>query len=113
MDRIFYAGESFLTGSSIAQALLNYAKALAENDSSETVDLPVREPDGSLHRTTFLIGPASQIIAEAEDPELDEVVDDELVAELIRKTALINGRVAMPVADAETYPHENNDPYEL
>lgn len=87
MDRIHYAGDSVLTGTKIAQALLEYAQALAKTGASATVDIPTREDDGSLGRSKILIGPASQLISDAEESLDDEIVDDELVAHFERETA--------------------------
>ena len=87
MDRIHYAGDSVLTGTRIAQALLEYAQALAKTGASATVDIPTRKEDGSIGRSSLLVGPASQLIADAEDSAYDEIVDDEVVAHITGETA--------------------------
>ncbi|MGR0220040.1 hypothetical protein [Agromyces sp. ZXT2-6] len=87
MDRIHYAGDSVLTGTEIAGALLEYAQALAKIGASATVEIPTREDDGSLGRSKILVGPASQLIADAEESAYDEVVDDEVVAYFRSETA--------------------------
>jgi hypothetical protein len=79
MDRVHYAGDSVLTGTSIARALMEYAETLAKAGTSATVDIPIRLPDGTLGRSKFLIGPASQVVSDAEPGEHDEIVDDDLV----------------------------------
>jgi len=96
MDRIHYAGDTVLTGSDIAAALLEYARALAERDASATIDIPSREDDGSLGRSTFLLGPASQLVTDAEESEYDEVIDTELVLEFQRKTAALVSNTVLP-----------------
>ena len=83
MDRIHYAGHSVLTGTAIAQALLDYAQALAEAGGSATVDFPILNEDGSRGRSEILIGPSSQIISDAEESEHDDLVDEELVARMV------------------------------
>jgi len=83
MDRIHYAGDSILTGTSIARALLDYAQALAQVGASATVDVPTLNDDGSMGRSEILIGPSSQLIASAEDSGYDDVTDEELVAHMI------------------------------
>ena len=85
MDRIHYAGDSILTGTSIARALLDYAQALAQVGTSATVDVPTLNDDGSSGRSEILIGPSSQLIASAEDSGYDDVVDEELVARMIEE----------------------------
>lgn len=87
MDRIHYAGDSFLTGTDIAHALLEYARALAQVGSSDTVEIPTLTEDGEPGRSEILVGPASQVISSLEELELEEVVDRELVARLQEMTA--------------------------
>jgi hypothetical protein len=81
MERIYYAGDSVLTGTEIAQALVAYAEALAMREASATVNIPVRLSDGSVGRASILIGPASQLISQTEVGAGEEMVDDDLVAE--------------------------------
>ena len=38
---IVYAGEELMTGDEIAQALLKYSEALAEQGSASTVEIPI------------------------------------------------------------------------
>ena len=80
MYRLHYAGDSIVTGTEIARALLDYAQALAQAGTSSTVDVPTLNEDGSPGRPEILIGPASQLIADAEISGFDEVVDEALVA---------------------------------
>lgn len=86
MHRIHYAGDSVLTGSAIARALIEYAEMLAKAATASTLDIPTREPDGSIGSTTMLVGPASQLIADAEHSEYEELVDEVLVERLRRLT---------------------------
>ncbi len=105
MDRIHYAGDSVLTGSAIARALLEYAEELAKAGTSATVDIPTREPDGSVGRSKFLIGPASQLVADAEESEYDELVDDDLVAYFTAETAVLRrAPAAIPAHEEEMLP---------
>ena len=86
MHRIHYAGDSVLTGSAIARALIEYAEMLAKAATATTLGIPTREPDGSIGSTTMLVGPASQLIADAEHSEYEELVDEVLVERLRRLT---------------------------
>ena len=80
MDRIHYAGDSILTGSEIAHALLEYAQALAVAGTSATVVIPVvDEHDGSIERSELLIGPASQLISDTEQSPHPDAIDHDLV----------------------------------
>jgi hypothetical protein len=87
MYRLHYAGDSIITGTEIARALLDYAQALAQVGASNTVDVPTVNEDGSPGRSEILIGPASQLIADVESSEFDEVVDEALVAHMRAEAA--------------------------
>lgn len=104
MKAIHYAGETVLTGDAIADALVLYAAALARRESAAAVDIPVRYPDGSVNRASVLLGPASQIVTAPEHSDGEEIVDDDLVAWLMRRTrALEDPRPQVaPVADGDT-----------
>ena len=83
MDRIHYAGDSILTGTEIAHALLEYAQALAVAGTSATVDIPVvNEQDGSIGRSELLIGPASQLTSDSEESPYDDPIDHDLVTRM-------------------------------
>ncbi|HYI34033.1 MAG TPA: hypothetical protein VEX88_11280 [Glaciibacter sp.] len=82
MDRLHYAGDSILTGTLIAEAVLEYAHALALAGTSATVVIPTINEDGTHGRSELLVGPASQLISDTEDSEYDEVIDGELVARM-------------------------------
>ncbi len=97
---IMYAGGEFLTGDDIADALLEYSRALGEEDQAQLVQIPVREPDGSQTTARFLIGPASQIVAKAV-PSVDELVDKEVVARLRRLTRGLSYPEASAVDEQE------------
>ena len=59
---------------------------LAKAATATTLEIPTREPDGSIGSTTMLVGPASQLIADAEHSEYEELVDEVLVERLRRLT---------------------------
>lgn len=82
MHRVHYAGDSLVTGSEIAHALLDYAQALAQADASATIDIPTVEDDGSQSRTEVLIGPASQLSSHEERSDHAEPIDDVLVGKM-------------------------------
>jgi hypothetical protein len=79
MHKIHYAGDSIVTGSEIARALLDYAQALSQVTASATVEVPTMEEDGEQGRVELLIGPASQLIAHEVRTDEADLVDDELV----------------------------------
>jgi hypothetical protein len=79
MERIYYAGSSFVTGDLIARALVNYAHFLSAHNSSASVDIPIRKADGTVGRANFLLGPTSQLVAETEGSRFSELFDEDLV----------------------------------
>jgi hypothetical protein len=56
MQRIYYAGEHFLTGTEIANALVSYAAALAQRGSADAIEIPVLHEDGRAVVINFLVG---------------------------------------------------------
>ena len=84
MQLIMYSGGEFLTGDDIAAALLEYSRALGQEDTAKIVEIPILEEDGSRTVATFLIGPASQIVTKAVRTDLDELVDADVVHRLRR-----------------------------
>jgi hypothetical protein len=105
MQAIVYGGEEFLTGDEIADALLSYGRALGDEGRAELVEIPVHEQDGAIVAATFLIGPASQIVAKVVLDAGSELEDAELVERLRALTRGVEspegGALEMP--DTETY----------
>jgi len=104
MDRINYAGVTVYTGSAISQALLEYARALAQNAASATLTIPVYQEDGTRGTSEFLIGPASQVVSNSVETGWDEIEDPDLVAKIQEATNLAADTRAFPVAvDGDEY----------
>ncbi|ARC58542.1 hypothetical protein AS850_15750 [Frondihabitans sp. 762G35] len=101
MELIHYADGSIMTGSAIAQALLDYAQVLASRGSAATVQVPTRMDDGTLGSATFLLGPASQIVAVTTTSPFDEVEDAALVERLETETARQRGAAVRPEEQQE------------
>jgi hypothetical protein len=53
---------------------------------AEIIEIPVREPDGSVSRVMLLVGPTSQIIAKEAKSEWDELVDPDVMRRLGERT---------------------------
>lgn len=104
MQKIAYAGNEYLTGDEIADALLAYSRALGDDDRAEVIEIPVRERDGSVVAAQFLIGPASQIVATAASDDGPELRDEELVQRLRRLTRGVESPTSQPFEASET-PH--------
>jgi hypothetical protein len=104
METIYYANDTLRTGTDISRAVLAYAGALARRNSSATIDIPVRRDDGTVGRANLLLGPASQLVAEAYTDGADEIIDEDLVADLhthIKKLSIGTGR-PLEEGDVET-----------
>lgn len=114
MDRLHYAGHSILTGSEIARAILDYAKALAEAGTSATIDVPTLNEDGSLGRSELLIGPASQLISDSETSDFEDIVDEQFVARMREEAARVrtHGADALVAEVPETAPAAQLHDYE-
>jgi len=101
MKTINYAGGAVLTSDAIADAVVDYAAALAKAGSSEELTIPVVLEDGSSSEASLLLGPASQLVA---SPELDphgELADDALVDEIRARTEALGPLRAVPVDPSE------------
>ena len=86
MQVIVYAGGEYMTGDAIATALLEYSRALGQEETAQIVEIPIVADDGSRAEAKFLIGPASQIVLKSVRTGLDELVDHEVVNRLRRLT---------------------------
>ena len=111
MKSIHYAGDTLLTGDAIADSLVHYAEALARKETSAAVDIPVRMADGAIAQATFLLGPASQLVAIPERSELPEIIDDGLVRHLERESALLGD--AKPQSNDSTSSYFDFDELDL
>jgi hypothetical protein len=101
MFRVTYAGESFLTGAAIGEAVLRYARKLALTDRADTVTIPGLLEDGSPTDVELLIGPASQILLASVDSDLPDPVDASVVAELSRRTDALETSNAVPIRSSD------------
>jgi len=110
MRRVYYASGSFLTSTSIASAIVDYAHALARTNGSDVVEFPIAIDGGHFGAASVLIGPASQIASASEFSELEEPVDAFLLEELQRKTQLVG--VPRPLVQADGTEFSLDDEFE-
>jgi hypothetical protein len=108
MRRIRYAGDSVVTGDVIAAAVIDYSQALAQANTAASVDIPVRMGDGGVGSATLLVGPASQLITVPEPGDHVEIVDEELVASLKKRTEDL-GPVQTVIAESDDVPVQTLD----
>jgi hypothetical protein len=82
MKHIHYGTSIILTSDDVADALIEYAAALAGGSRADVIAVPCVGPDGTMTTTKILIGPSSEIvIADAADDEL-EAENEAFVARL-------------------------------
>ncbi len=82
MKRIYYVSGSVITGDRTAASVLEYAQALAQRETSDTIDVPVIDEGGLVGRAQFLVGPASQLMV-VSYPGPEHNIDDDATIELI------------------------------
>jgi hypothetical protein len=87
MKHIQYDRSTILTSDDVADAVIEYAAALAGGNRADTVKIPAVAADGTMTTTKVLIGPSSQLVVEDADEDELEGEDAEFVARL-RASAL-------------------------
>lgn len=103
MKWIDYAGTRLETSDAIADAVIQYAVALARHGIADHVHIPVVTANGSIAQYDMLLGPASQLIAlpavsAVSDPDDRALLDD--LAERIRLLEPIRA-VAEPIDEVD------------
>jgi hypothetical protein len=72
MKTIHYSDAVILTSDAAADAVMDYATALATHGTADSVSVPTVDEDGFETLVRVLIGPASQMVVEpAPDDELE------------------------------------------
>ena|GEM_PF-5142828 len=111
MKRVTHAGGSIVTGSAVADALLDYATQMERWAKSVAVDIPVLEDDGEVTVHTILLGSASALVTSEIDGPADVSVDgtEEERFPVPEFPALATVAVPVPQAEAETSTEELSD----
>ncbi|SMQ62905.1 hypothetical protein SAMN06295909_0804 [Plantibacter sp. VKM Ac-1784] len=89
MRKLHYAGGYLLMADQTCKALLRYARALAQTGESDIAVVPTISDGGSLGYAHLLVGPASQLFSTPVENASKEPFDDEIIAELERRTAAL------------------------
>lgn len=82
MRRVYYSSGSVLTGDAIANAVLEFAEALAKDGRADIIEIPVILGSGNRGTATLLVGPSSQLASVTEESEFAGPIDDLLVDDL-------------------------------
>jgi hypothetical protein len=95
MRILSYSGESVLTTDGVGQAVVDYARALIADNSTDVVDIPVLVHDEEL-TATIVIGPASQLFV-VPSRDRNVVLRDEMpIARLRAKIAALGPHRVLP-----------------
>jgi hypothetical protein len=104
MKNIHYAGDVLMTGDALADAVVKYAETLAQNNTSAAIDVPIVTEDGVATSASFLLGPASQLVAVPVPSEFPDPVDEALLARIEAERAKLGGVEAIAVDDQQDPP---------
>lgn len=105
MKYIHYDNSAIMTGSDIADAVVEYAAVLGANGRTDTVHVPTFDENGMVMYSTMLIGPASQIVVDdAPDDEL-EPEDPQFVERLRSASRELSGSVPVHADGTPDFGH--------
>jgi len=89
MKHVTYAEKSLLMGDEVVDLMMEYAVLLANQASADSVDVSAIGSDGDSVTATFLIGPATIMVAETSRSRLPEPDNDSAVTYLKEHIGLI------------------------
>jgi hypothetical protein len=101
MRILSYSGESVLTTDGVGEAVVDYARALIADNSTDVVDIPVIFEDEE-QMASMVIGPASQLmVAPAHDHDV-ALRDEMAIARLRAKTKALGPHPVVPTEAQST-----------
>lgn len=106
MLELHYSDGYVVTTGAIADAVLRYAKTLAEQKASDLITVPIATPEGPAV-SSMLIGPASQLYTTPHSGAAADLDDEAAVMDLLSR----NDRLVHPPETAGEYPYEEDDPW--
>lgn len=89
MRMVTFASRSFYTGDDIADALMEYARALAWQGFSDLVTVPARTLMGQTEPVSLLVSPTSEFISEPTDSLQSDIQDPAVVERLRALSAML------------------------
>lgn len=89
MKHVIYAEKSLLMGDEVVDLMMEYAVLLARQSSADSVDVEAIGTDGAEVTATFLIGPATIMVAETARTAIPEPDNDSAEAYLKEQISLI------------------------
>lgn len=106
MLELHYSDGYVVTTGAIADAVLRYAKTLAEQKASDLITVPIATPEGPAV-SSMLIGPASQLYTTPHSGGAADLDDEGAVMDLLSR----NDRLVHPPETVGEYPYEEDDPW--
>ena len=89
MKHVMYAEKSLMMGDEVVDLMMEYAVLLARQNSADRVEVEAIGVDGDPVTATFLIGPASIMVAESSRSTLPEPENASAVTYLKEQIGLI------------------------
>jgi hypothetical protein len=89
MKHVMYAEKSLLIGDEVVELMMEYAVLLARHNSADSIDVEAIGTDGDRVTATFLIGPATIMVAETARTTYPEPENDMAVTYLRQQIGLI------------------------
>ncbi|NQX18337.1 hypothetical protein [Rathayibacter sp. VKM Ac-2857] len=103
MKHILFADKTVLVGDDAADALVEYAVALAANDTADRVDYTGIGADGATIQVSFLLNAGASLVAETTPSDLPEPDDHAEIARIRERVdALTGNHPIQPDGDAIT-----------
>ncbi len=108
MKHVTYGEKSLLVGDEAADLLLEYAAALAKNQSADTVTLHAFSQDGQEVDASFLLDQGTSVMAETSHTSLPDPDNGEAVDYMGQALSVLTGRPVQPEEriDPNDFEHE-------
>jgi hypothetical protein len=85
MRTIAYLSQVLVTDDTIAELVVEYARALAVGETADTVTIPTLDRNGAIAHVDLLLGPASQMLSGPSNIAPVDLNGDATVADLRNK----------------------------
>jgi hypothetical protein len=99
MKQITYAGKSFVTGTDLADAVMRLTAALGLSSETAGVTIPAMDENGHITTADLVLGPATEVLAIAIESDQEEIVDENVVAQLDERTRQLEPTRTVASAD--------------
>jgi hypothetical protein len=97
MRIVSYSGESVVTTNGVGQAVVDYARALIADNSTDIIDIPVVLDDEEL-MASLIIGPTSQIMVSPSRVHEVTLRDELTIARIRTRIAALGPHRVIPTA---------------